>query len=83
MSDADISEVLGNVKRFYIDKYLQLSMQQSNLVNNMDEPEVVMGFTIANDVNDKKKYVDPQPVVAPIIQRLKDALNKMRLDAIP
>jgi len=49
----------------------------------MDVPEVVAAFTIKDDVNERKGYNDPQPVVAPIIQKLKDALNKMRLDAIP
>jgi len=33
----------------------------------MDTPEIVAAFTIKEDVNERKGYVDPQPVVAPAI----------------
>ena len=82
MSDVDVSEILSDVKRAYVDKFIQLELNQSDLANNMDVPEVVAAFTIKDDINERKGYVDPQPVVAPIIQKLKDALNKMRMDAI-
>jgi hypothetical protein len=42
-------------------------LNQSDLANNMDVQEVVAAFTIKDDVNERKGYNDPQPVVAPII----------------
>lgn len=83
MSDTDVSEILLDLKRAYIDKLIQLELKQSDLAKNMDPPEVVAGFTIKPDVNDKKGYTDPNPVVTPVIKQLKDKFVEMRVNSIP
>ena len=83
LSEVDIADIIDNIKRVYINKAVQLEMQNSELAQNMDSPEIVFGYTINNDVNERKKYVKPQNVVVPTLQKLNESLVKMRENTIP
>lgn len=83
MSDKDVKSALDDIKRVYIGKQIQLELQQPELAQNMDSPEVVLGFVMQDDVNERKGYVDPQPVPLPTTQSIKKKFVKMRELAIP